>query len=286
MTTMSTLLSKIPSFLTGGMGPPPVSKKPPGVLKSANNSPTPIPMEVDLIMDTEVMEEDPRLLFLPVVGYTLPGQLPEDDGKLTVVLDLDETLIHSKLPRSNEYRQEEDRPVGETGEEYPDYFEANVFSETFRVHRRPGLDQFLAEASKRYELVCFTAGIEAYAKVLMDEIDPENKYFRHRLYRNHCVEVGGSFVKDLSVLNRPMERCVLVDNNAFSFLFQLGNGIPVSSFYDNAQDRALDTLLAFLGNLQEHCDVREHLKQVFSLEALLGESARVAIETHFRQEKS
>jgi TFIIF-interacting CTD phosphatase-like protein len=86
----------------------------------------------------------------------------------------------------------------------------------------------LEQASQHFELVCFTAGIEEYASVLMDKIDPDGKFFKHRLYRTHCVAVGGSFVKDLTVINRELSRCVLVDNNAFSFLFQLGNGIPVS----------------------------------------------------------
>jgi len=225
----------------------------------------------------------PKITGFPKVEFMLPPQLPEDEGKLTVVLDLDETLVHSKLPRGlQDLRQEEERK--EETEPYNDYFEVVVFSETFRVHKRPGLDEFLEEASKHYELVCFTAGIQEYAEVLMDCIDPERKYFRHRLFRQHCVQIGGSYVKDLRVVNRKMERVVLVDNNAFSFLLQLGNGIPVSSFMDDANDTALFVLQEFLQTIREHDDVRHHLRGVFSLEALLGESAKLHLESSKRGE--
>ena len=212
----------------------------------------------------------------------LPPQLPEDEGKLTVVLDLDETLVHSNMGRNDGFRQDEERKE-DVDQSYADSFEVHVFSESFRVHKRPGLDQFLREASQHYELVCFTAGVEEYAQVLMDAIDPKREYFRHRLYRNHCIRLGQGFVKDLSVLNRPLERTVLVDNNAFSFLFQLANGIPVASFFDDANDRALHTLQEFLRALKNLGDVREFLNETFRLESILAASAREAVEMHFKQ---
>jgi Dullard-like phosphatase family protein len=248
MSKVAKALSKIPSFLV---------RKPSSVGVSGKSSPK-------------------NAIDFP---FVLPPQLPEDEGKLTVVLDLDETLIHSKLPRGlQDLRQEEERK--EELEPYHDFFEVVVFSETFRVHKRPGLDKFLEEASQQYELICFTAGIQEYAEVLMDAIDPDKKYFRHRLFRNHCVQVGNSFVKDLRVVNRRLERTVLVDNNAFSFLMQLANGIPVSSFMDDATDTALHVLRDFLETIREHHDVREHLRNVFSLESLLGDSAKSHLESH------
>lgn len=213
------------------------------------------------------------------LDYRLPEQLPEDEGKLTVILDLDETLIHSRLPRSLcDMRQEEERKEDSEVDEYPDSFDVVVLSENFRVHKRPGLDEFLEEASKHYELICFTAAIQEYAEVLMDSVDPHNKFFRHRLFRQHCLPVGNSFVKDLQVINRPMERTVLVDNNAFSFLTHLANGIPISSFVDDVSDTALIVLQDFLKTINSHGDVRGHLRDVFSLEQLLGESAKQHLE--------
>lgn len=205
-----------------------------------------------------------------------------------MVLDLDETLIHSKVPeRLHGVRQDEERKEDDDDDSkvYGEHFDVEIFSEKIRVFKRPGLDEFLRSASRHFELVCFTAGIQEYAEVLIDNIDPHGTIFRHRLYRHHCVQVGeGNFVKDLRVVNRPMHRVVLVDNNAFSFLTHLSNGIPISSFFDDPADSALNVLHEFLLAIKEMSDVREHLKSVFSLENLLLECAKQNLGVTFLQD--
>lgn len=67
----------------------------------------------------------------------LPAQRPEHDGRYTLVLDLDETLIHFVDLQSQ-------------GQE-----------SFFRI--RPYCMQFLQELSKLYEVVIFTAGMQEYA---------------------------------------------------------------------------------------------------------------------------
>lgn len=81
----------------------------------------------------------------------------------------------------------------------------------------------------------------------------------------------GYYVKDLSRVNRDLTRTVLVDNNAFCFLPQLNNGIPVSSFYDDVNDTALTVLTNFLERLEGETDVRPFLRKAFNLETLLKE---------------
>lgn len=53
------------------------------------------------------------------------------------------------------------------------------------VSKRPGLDQFLHEMAKHYELVVFTAGTQEYADEVLDRIDKDG-LISHRLYRQHC----------------------------------------------------------------------------------------------------
>jgi Dullard-like phosphatase family protein len=200
----------------------------------------------------------------------IPAQSAQDRGKLTVVLDVDETLIHSRLSGGQEaYRQQEERKAEAKA---LDEFTIKLRdSELVRVNKRPGLDAFLAEASKHYELVAYTAGLEEYARPLLDWLDPNGTIFRHRLYRDSCLFMRGYYLKDLQRLNRPLKRIVLVDNNAFCFLPQLANGIPISSFYDDATDTALQVLLTFLERIADMADVRPFLKTSFNLEVLLQE---------------
>lgn len=195
-------------------------------------------------------------------------QSAADKGKLTVVLDVDETLIHSRLSGGQDvYRQQEER---KSDVKSLDEFTIKLRDgEIVHVNKRPGLDQFLRDISQKYEVMAYTAGLEEYAKPLLDWLDPKGTIFRHRLYRDSCLFMRGYYLKDLQSFNRPMSRVVLVDNNAFCFLPQLANGIPISSFYDDATDTALQVLYSFLERINDEADVRPFLRKSFNLEVLL-----------------
>ena len=87
----------------------------------------------------------------------LPNLLPpiRTDGEqkeYTLVLDLDETLVH--------------------------------FDQGRRVYKvRPLCIRFLKDLSKLYEIVIFTAAHETYANFILDKLDPEKQFISHRLYR-------------------------------------------------------------------------------------------------------
>jgi len=196
----------------------------------------------------------------------LPPQRPEDLGKLTVVLDIDETLLHTELVSH-------DGKLVVEG----DAFTLSIQGLRLLVRKRPFLDSFLREASKRFELIAFTAGAEEYARPVLAQLDPEGTIFRHCLFRQHCVkqQEGMSFVKDLRVLNRSLRRTVLVDNNAQSFFMQLENGIPIASFFNDVNDTALVTLYHFLDSIDQVDDVRNVLNKVFGLGAAFASAARM-----------
>jgi len=78
----------------------------------------------------------------------------------------------------------------------------------------------------------FTASHEAYADAVIDYLDPKRELVQHRLFRRHCDYIEESYyVKDLRILGRDLSRVVLVDNAAYSYAFQLSNGIPIISYY-------------------------------------------------------
>jgi CTD small phosphatase-like protein 2 len=52
-------------------------------------------------------------------------------------------------------------------------------------------------------------------------------------------------VKDLRILNRSLSEVVLVDNAAYSYSFQLENGIPILPFYEG-KDSELAALEGYL----------------------------------------
>lgn len=96
---------------------------------------------------------------------------------------------------------------------------------------RPHLIEFLDACVLSFELILFTASEREYADKVIAIFDPQDKYFAHRLYREHCTYVGGIYVKDLGSLGRPLETTILVDNSIHAFACHVTNGVPIPSFF-------------------------------------------------------
>jgi len=123
------------------------------------------------------------------------------------------------------------------------------------VAKRPGVDEFLLEMAKHYEIVIYTASLNKYADPLLDLLDP-HKVIRYRLFRESCVFYEGNYVKDLSVLDRDIASTIIIDNSPNSYLFHPENAIDCSSFIDDPKDRELDQIGSFLTGIKNAKDVR------------------------------
>ncbi|CAE7615568.1 NFI1, partial [Symbiodinium microadriaticum] len=69
-----------------------------------------------------------------------------------------------------------------------------------------------------YEIVIYTASLSKYADPLLDKLDV-HQVIDARLFRESCVFFEGHYVKDLSLLNRDISQCVIVDNSPMSYTF-------------------------------------------------------------------
>jgi len=167
---------------------------------------------------------------------------PNDTGKKCLVLDLDETLVHSSF-----------RAVEGADFVIPVKIEDVVHF--VYVMKRPGVDEFLVEMAKHYEIVIYTASLNKYADPLLDLLDPK-KVIRYRLFRESCVFYEGNYVKDLSVLDRDLSSTIIIDNSPNSYLFHPENAIDCSSFIDDPRDRELDQIGSFLAGIKDAKDVR------------------------------
>lgn len=99
--------------------------------------------------------------------------------------------------------------------------------------------------SEIYEVVIFTAAMQDYADWVLDQIDKE-KRISYRLYRQHASPTGMVFVKDLSKIGRPLNKCIIVDNVAENFVLQPDNGIFIKSWFEDMTDTALLELAPLL----------------------------------------
>ncbi|KIO30323.1 hypothetical protein M407DRAFT_69306 [Tulasnella calospora MUT 4182] len=172
----------------------------------------------------------------------LPPVAPAHKGRKCLVLDLDETLLHSsfKLIPQADYVV----PVEIEWQWH------NVY-----VIKRPGVDNFLKKMGEIYEVVIFTASLSKYADPVLDKLDV-HKVVAHRLFRESCYNHRGNYVKDLSRLGRPVEDMIILDNSPASYIFHPNNAVPVSSWFNDPHDTELTDLCPFLTDLTEVADVR------------------------------
>jgi CTD small phosphatase-like protein 2 len=111
----------------------------------------------------------------------------------------------------------------------------------------------------------FTASHRCYADVVLNYLDPTGELIHHRLYRDNCLVSDSIFIKDLRILNRRLNDVVIVDNAAYSFAYQIDNGIPIISWYDDKNDIELQNLISYLRTLAKQEDIRELNRKTFKL---------------------
>lgn len=111
-----------------------------------------------------------------------------------------ETLVHSTL-----------EPCDDADFTFPVFF--NMKEHTVYVKQRPYLKTFLDSVSQMFEIVIFTASQSIYAKQLLDILDPDDRLFSRRAYRESCIFADGSYTKDLTVLGVDLAKIVIIDNS-------------------------------------------------------------------------
>ncbi|XP_019058886.1 PREDICTED: probable C-terminal domain small phosphatase [Tarenaya hassleriana] len=171
--------------------------------------------------------------------------LKSTNKKRTIVLDLDETLVHSTMQP----------PRVKTDFMVRVKIEGTVIP--MFVVKRPGVDEFLERISENYKVVVFTAGITDYASQVLDKLDKKH-IISQRLYRDSCKEMNGKYVKDLSLVEgKELGNVLIVDDNPSSFMLHPENGVPIKPFVDDMNDRELMKLADFFDRCYRYEDMRD-----------------------------
>lgn len=204
------------------------------------------------------------------IKYDLPPLSPLSRHRLdlvsrkTLVLDLDETLIHS-------HHDGNTRPSTEKPSTPPD-FTLSVHIDghpvRFCVHKRPHVDFFLNVISNWYDLVVFTASMEIYGSAVADKLDNNRGILTRRFFRQHCELVHGSYTKNLSAVDLDMSKVFILDNSPAAYRAYPNNAIPIKSWFSDSQDTALLNLLPVLDALRFCADVRSVLRRNLHLHNL------------------
>ena len=178
-----------------------------------------------------------------------------DNNKKTLILDLDETLVHSSF-----------HPLYFEGELIkPDVFFTILFeNKSYDVYvlKRPYIKEFLNKMSKIFNIYIFTASIKEYASPLLLKLD-ENRLISKKLFRENCtLSKDNKYIKDLHILEEDLKNVILIDNNPNSYRYNKCNGIPIKTWHFDKNDKELIKIIPFLTFLALVDDVREYIPKV------------------------
>ena len=189
----------------------------------------------------------PARLGTSSVAGLLPSQQPSraPHTRVTLVLDLDETLVHSSFEPCE---ADLHIPVHMDGERYTAY-----------VKKRPYVEEFLRRCVELFDVVIWTASLAVYAEPLVDELCRRARCGNlRRMYRDSCSQLpDGGYVKDLTKMNRCLSGVCILDNSPSVARLQPKNLIQIVSWYDDPLDTCLRQLALHLDRLSKGPCVRE-----------------------------
>ena len=191
------------------------------ILRKYNAKDSDSDLNLDFLKDNENFQTEPAP-YIKVINTKL----------FSVILDLDETLVH---------------------------FRINTDIDIIGILQiRPGVIPFLEEVGKYYELILFTEATQDYGDLLIDALEKNRIYFEQRFYRQHTVIIDNDFVKDLNRIGRPLDKMIIVDDKSKNYRLQKENGIHIKAFWGkDAYDNVLEELGKILVNIaKEGGDVR------------------------------
>lgn len=197
---------------------------------------------IQIVLETILYCEFPsNKMFIPIFSEANPPSavpfLPPitSNTKYTLVLDMDETLIHYFL-------------VGTKG--------------MFFI--RPFCLQFLNELKSLYEIVIFTSGTKEYADRILNSLDKRGDIFKYRLYRQHTTLDGYISVKDLSLLGRDLNKTIIIDNLKDNFKVQPDNGLFIKTWISDILDEEMRQLERILKDIVKYRvkDVRSVIRSI------------------------
>ena len=206
--------------------------------------------------------------------------------KKLAVFDLDETLIHAVTDLNKNHQNNIITIRTPTGK-----------MAKIAINIRPKWEEVIKKVSKVYTIVIYTASHSSYANGVLDFLDPKNRYFYNRLYRNNCIVVKNNgrdvYIKDLSIFEGfDLKNILIIDNSVLSFAFNLDNGIPILPYYDSEKDVELSFCGCYLVNIA-HCDNimevnKKYMKLDYYLQKIEKENEKIEKEKikKFKNKKS
>lgn len=190
-----------------------------------------------------------------------PLKYPYIQPPYTLVLEMKDVLVH------------------------PDW----TYQTGWRFKKRPGVDYFLENLARNFEIVIFTADQGMTVFPILDALDPKG-YIMYRLVRDATHFVDGHHVKNLDNLNRDLNKVIVVDWDPNSTKLHPNNTLNIPRWSGNDDDTTLYDLVSFLktiatSDVENVREVLEYYKQFDNPLAQFRENQRKLLELQEQHEK-
>lgn len=131
----------------------------------------------------------------------------------------------------------------------------------WKTLKRPGADQFLDELAGSWEIIVFSDSSMMNMMAIVDKLDRGR--ITKALFREQTLYKSGKVIKDLSRLNRPLGRTIMIDWQEDAISLQPENSIKIPRWTGDLKDKTLVELIPFLKHVgpRKDSDFRDILKQ-------------------------
>ena len=170
--------------------------------------------------------------------------VPKEFQPMTLVIDLENTLVHSTWDRKHGWR----------------------------TAKRPGAIKFLRELAQYYEIVLFTPSQNSVALPIIEALQIESGgAIMHSKFREACHYRNGIYVKDMTKLNRNISRIIVIDDDETTAVSNPENLIKVKPYTDptDRKDNTLERIMPLLVEIatENYNDARVVLSQFRGMDA-------------------
>jgi FCP1-like phosphatase family protein len=174
----------------------------------------------------EVFYEDVNSLPLPT-----KGQLDEKvkllaQKKLSLALDLDNTLLHATTDAR--LIQMFQSLYGPYATSHRDLHLLTVDGAYILVKMRPHLSSFLEQASNLFELNIFTMGVKNYALAIAERLDPEHRLIKRIVSREDFPDTNTKTLQ--GTFPDSQDTVVIIDDRRDVWMSNLSNLIQISAY--------------------------------------------------------
>ncbi|CXI62624.1 NLI interacting factor-like phosphatase [Plasmodium berghei] len=162
---------------------------------------------------------------------------------MTLVLDLDETLIYCTKKKKYDYQKEIDVLI-------------NGKYLSLYVCKRPYIDLFFSVLYPYYEIIIFTTSIKSYADTVLNIMDVDH-YIDKKFYREDCFEMNGKvYIKNLVNIKKEISKMILIDDSNASGFKYPDNFFHIKKWKGELNDTELLDSIPFFLNLRKVGDIR------------------------------